>query len=177
MPRKDRKNWEVAYNYFVEKGLIPKDHAKNEYVLHHLDDTLKEKDPIRYFEWRIEDLIPMLKSEHTSMHQKGVKRSPEYCEKLSEALKGHTVSAETRKKISETQKGRKNPKTSAGLKEYYKNHHPWNFGKCKKVKVKRIRGEAVKEYKWFNNGIKNIRCKECPEGFKKGRLPFKNKLV
>ena len=63
------------------------------------------------------------------------------------------------------------------LKEYYKNHHPWNFGKRKKVKVKRIRGEAVKEYKWFNNGIKNIRCKECPEGFKKGRLPFKNKLV
>lgn len=177
MPRKDRKNWEVAYNYFVEKGLIPKEHAKNEYVLHHLDDALKEKDPIRYFEWRIEDLIPMLKSEHTSMHQKGKKRSLEYRKNLSESMKGHTVSEETRKKISETQKGRKNPKTSAGLKEYYKNHHPWNFGKCEKVKVKRIRGEAVKEYKWFNNGIKNIRCKECPEGFKKGRLPFKNKLV
>lgn len=42
-------------------------------------------------------------------------------------MKGHKVSEETRKKISETQKGRKNPKTSAGLKEYYKNHHPWNY--------------------------------------------------
>lgn len=177
MPGKDRKNWKNAWNYFISIGLIPKDYDKNEYCLHHIDANLKKTDRARYDEWRIEDLVPMLKSEHTRFHQKGIKRSKEYCEKLSERMKGHTLSAETRKKLSETQKGRKNPKTSAGLKEYYKNHHPWNFGKRTKVKVKRIRGEAVKEYKWFNNGIKNVRCKECPEGFKKGRLPFKHKLV
>ena len=157
--------------------MIPKDYDKNEYCLHHIDANLKKTDRDRYDEWRIEDLVPMLKSEHTSLHHAGSTLSKEQRKKISESLKGHTLSAETRKKISETQKGRKNPKTSAGLKEYYKNHHPWNFVKRKKVKVKRIRGEAVKEYKWFNNGIKNVRCKECPEGFKKGRLPFKNKLV
>ena len=177
MPRKDRKNWKKAWDYFISIGLIPKDYDKNEYCLHHIDENLKKTDRARYDEWRIEDLVPMLKSEHTSLHHTGNTLTKEQRKKISESLKGHTLSAETRKKISETQKGRKNPKTSAGLKEYYKNHHPWNFGKHEKIKAKRIRGDAFKEYKWFNNGIKNVRCKECPEGFKQGRLQFKHKLV
>jgi hypothetical protein len=27
---------------------------------------------------------------------------------------------------------------------------------------------------WFNNGIQNVKAKECPVGFIKGRLPWKN---
>ena len=27
---------------------------------------------------------------------------------------------------------------------------------------------------WFNNGIENIKSKECPDGFFRGRLPWKN---
>jgi len=28
----------------------------------------------------------------------------------------------------------------------------------------------MKSHKWFNNGIKNIKAKECPEGFIRGRV-------
>lgn len=132
MPRKNRKNWEIAYNYFVSEGLIPQNHAKNEYVLHHIDDTLKTQDPVRYYEWRIEDLQPMLRSEHTSMHQNGVKRSTEYRERLSNSLKGHVISEETKAKISRKLKGKSGAKTSSGLKKYYETHHPWNYGKSNK---------------------------------------------
>ncbi len=31
-------------------------------------------------------------------------------------------------------------------------------------------GSLSKGLKWYNNGIKNIRAKECPEGFVPGRL-------
>lgn len=37
-------------------------------VLHHADVALKHDDPKRYAEWRPEDLIPMEKCEHISMH-------------------------------------------------------------------------------------------------------------
>lgn len=37
-------------------------------VLHHIDITMKSQDPKRYAEWRPEDLQPMEKREHISMH-------------------------------------------------------------------------------------------------------------
>ena len=37
-------------------------------VLHHVDVMLKSQDPERYAEWRPEDLQPMEKREHISMH-------------------------------------------------------------------------------------------------------------
>ena len=33
-------------------------------VLHHIDPTLKERDPERYAEWRIEDLVVLTRGEH-----------------------------------------------------------------------------------------------------------------
>ena len=38
------------------------------WVLHHKDVDLKKNDPERYNEWRIEDLVPMTKSEHIKYH-------------------------------------------------------------------------------------------------------------
>ena len=39
-------------------------------VLHHKDATLKRNDRARYDEWRPEDLVPMEKKAHISMHNK-----------------------------------------------------------------------------------------------------------
>ena len=63
-----KANHKRAWCHFMALGLLPVDATKNEWCLHHKDPTLKYKDPRRYNEWRFEDLVPMLKSEHTSMH-------------------------------------------------------------------------------------------------------------
>ena len=59
-------------------------------------------------------------------------------------MKDKHHSAETRKKISEARKG-----------------------KPSVMKGKTIR---LKGTRWYNNGVKSIRAKTCPEGFVKGRI-------
>lgn len=60
--------------------------------------------------------------------------------------KGFTMSAETKKKISMSLKGR--PHTEA------QKHN----------------GAANRGWKWWNDGIRNIRAIECPEGYTKGQF-------
>jgi len=48
--------------------------AKQGYVLHHKDPTLKYRDPERYDEWRPEDLVMMSNSEHSRLHYTEDKR-------------------------------------------------------------------------------------------------------
>ena len=38
-----------------------------------------------------------------------------------------------------------------------------------KAKVSKTR----KQLKWYNNGVKNVRTRECPEGFTAGRIKTK----
>lgn len=40
------------------------------WALHHVDPELKYKDPTRYAEWRIEDVIPVTFSEHKAIHNR-----------------------------------------------------------------------------------------------------------
>ena len=101
-----KKNHTRAWCHFVALGLIPHDAKKNEWCLHHKDTVLKYKDLFRYNEWRVEDLVPMLKSEHTRLHKLGSHLSEEHKEKLRNANKDKHLSEETRRKISEAGKGR-----------------------------------------------------------------------
>lgn len=55
-------------------------------VLHHKDVTLKKRDPERYAEWRPEDLEPMEKREHISMHNKKP-HSRKHNKKIGEAVR------------------------------------------------------------------------------------------
>lgn len=72
--------------------------------------------------------------------------------KLSKALKGHTswnkgkpISEETKRKISEAHIGKKcGPHSSTTI-------------------------EKMKEWRWYTDGKINVRAKECPEGFIRGR--------
>ena len=255
----DRKNWKRAWCHYVGIGLIPLDAKKNEWCLHHKDPTLRTEDPERYNEWRVEDLVPMLMSEHTRLHQTGRSKGKSEREMLRLKMLGHPVSEETRKKISEKCKGRKIPEDEIRrrVETYRKNHPPkpkekkerkpieecgriwitngveshripegqmpqdgWRFGRVagwkfsdetreklmkpkseehkKNISKGRMGMKFSEDHKrnlsmshmgntwseeqkqkfinsrkgerWFNNGVINVRRKECPEGFTPGRL-------
>ena len=99
-------NHQKAWLYFIELGLLPIDAKKNEWCLHHTDINLKYTDPQRYEEWRVDDLVPMLKTEHTRLHSTNRHHTEETKSKIRETLQGHEVSEETRKKISEKCRGK-----------------------------------------------------------------------
>ena len=48
-----------AWVFYQLSGKIPMDFELGTWALHHVDPELKYKDPTRYAEWRIEDVIPV----------------------------------------------------------------------------------------------------------------------
>lgn len=134
-----RKNHTIAWNHFVEIGLIP-ENDQHSYVLHHIDVNLRHNDPKRYDEWRIEDLIPMTKSDHSSFHALGKhwKLSEETKEKMrkpkSELHKQHISEnnaahrQEVRDKIAKSHIGIKpDEKTREKLSQARKRNALKNF--------------------------------------------------
>ena len=137
------QNWKTAcYYYFPECKDQPKPNRKG-WVLHHKDPTLRHTDINRYNEWRIEDVVPMTNEEHSRLHHIGTHY------KL-----GHKHSAESRAKMSASMKGRK----------------AWNKGISPSDEVRKKMSEADRGTHWWNNGFISKKCKECPEGFKAGRI-------
>lgn len=128
---------------------------------------------------------------------KGVPVSIETREKLSKALKGKYTgenssfygkhhSEETRKKLSLSKMGEKNPmygkKTfwygkhlpedvRKKLSESKKGQIPWNKGIPMKEesKLKASLNSPKRGMTWYTNGQVNIMAKECPDGFWKGK--------
>ena len=95
----------------------------------------------------------------------GVKRSEETRRRMSKAHKGHPITEETRRKISEAKKGR------VLSEETKKKMGEAKIGIKKSEETKKKMGEAKKGMKWWNNGTKTIRSKECPgEGWIRGRI-------
>ena len=103
-----------------------------------------------------------------------------------EGMSGFTHSKETRSKISEKNKGKKRTEEQKQkLREAQKNqseetrrkkaHKNNNFAKGNKIDreiVDRLT-EHKKQRKWWNNGINQKFCIECPCGWVSGRLPLK----
>ena len=96
-----------------------------------------------YYNRPSSELIFLTRREHASLH----KPSDEAKKKLSEAHIGKHLSEEAKKKLSEANKGKK-------LSE----------------ETKKKLSEVRKEMRWFNNGEKCVRAKECPDGFVPGRI-------
>ena len=149
-----------------------------------------------YYNRPAEELIFLTSSEHNSLHKKNNKNmlgkhfSEEHKKKMSESQKGNKNwlgrhhSEESRKKMSIALKGNKSclgkkftelhkQKISNALKGKNKGKTPWNKGKHHSDETKRKMADANKGCSWFNNGIKNVFVKECPEGFVRGMLKRK----
>ena len=133
---------------------------------HHRRETIVSKKELvennEYFNRPAEELVFLTKSEHNALHNtlkfKGKHRSEETKKKIAVANKGKTPwikgkhhNEETKRKMSESLKGK---------------HH--NDDHKQKI------AESRKFGHWFNNGIKNVFVKECPEGFVKGMIKKSN---
>ena len=108
-----------------------------------------------YYNRPASELIFLTKSEHMSLHNKGIIPSEETKKKMSEANRNR--SEETRRKLSIASKGNK-----------------YMLGKHHSEESRKKISEALKGKRqgrcWYNNGIKNVFARECPEGFVKGFL-------
>ena len=123
--------------------------------------------------------------------KRGKQLSAETRKKLSEAHKDKQLSAETRQKMSEAHKG-KHPSEESRKKmsEAHKGkptcmkgkHHSEETrlkissalkGKSLSAETCKKMSEARKGNHWYNNGVKCIKAKTCPEGFVPGRLQMR----
>lgn len=165
--------------------------GKPGWVLHHVDETMKERDPERYIQWNIEDLVPMTNSEHVSHHKMGNKYglgkhpseesirkmkeakseiSDETREKMRLAQLGKHASDEARAKMSKAKIGNKNrlgKKCSEESRERMRQSH---LGKPLADETREKLSEVRKGMKFWNDGHKNVRARECPEGFVPGKI-------
>lgn len=97
---------------------------------------------------------------------KGKHLSDEQRLKISEATKKGMSSAIVREKISTALKGK-----LAGKNNPMYGKSSWS--KCtdeERLDRRQRVANSMKQLKWFNNGVKNVRARECPEGFAAGRL-------
>ena len=123
------------------------------------------KDKNLYYGRPASELIFMRFGEHTTLHWLGKHHSAEARKKMSESLKGRTFSAEHRKKLSESAKGKylsteHRKKLSEALKgKHHSEEARWKISEARKGKL------------WWNDGISNKISKECPgPEWKRGQL-------
>ena len=82
---------------------------------------------------------------------------------------------------SEKMKGNKNgaghSAWNKGLtmpEDFIEKNRKAHLGKCHTSATKAKVSKAMKNMSWWNNGVKNVRARECPEGFVKGRIKRKH---
>ena len=113
------------------------------------------------------ELVFMRFGEHSALHNKG-ENHPFFGKRRSE---------ETRHKIAESKKGENNPffgkRRSAETRLKMSEAHK---GKHLSEETRKKLSEARKGKHWYNNGVKCIKAKTCPEGFVPGRLKLLRKL-
>lgn len=108
---------------------------------------------------------------------RGKKQTKESVEKRAASLRGRKLTEEHRQRLSEIHKERfKNlPGTRLGAtasEETKQKIREANLGKKQSDETKLKRKETLSKLKWWNNGIKNLRAAECPEGYVAGRINF-----
>ena len=149
---------------------------------HHRRETIfSRKDLIEigeYYNRPACELIFLTHSEHLRLHHLGKHPSEESRKKMSEAHKGkpswmkdkhHTE--ETRKKMSQATKGKHHSEeTRKKISDALNGENHPMFGKHHSAETRKKMSEVHKGTIWYNNGVKSIRAKTCPEGFVKGRL-------
>lgn len=144
--------------------------GKRGWVLHHKDETLKHRDKERYIQWNIEDLVPMKKESHLSLHHKGVPKTLEHRRRISKSTQGRKFSEEHRGRISLSLIGNKRHLGKKCTEESKQRMRESHLGKSLSDETKLKLSEVRKGMKFWNNGIINVRSRECPVGFVAGKL-------
>ena len=127
------------------------------WVCHHRKGVDIPKEELKalgmYYNRPASELIFLTESEHGILHNKGKPKSDETRRRIGTASKGNKYALgyhhtdEARKRMSEERKG-----------------------KPKSEETRRRMSESKKGMRWFNNGEKCVRARECPPGFIPGRL-------
>lgn len=65
MTQEEQEMHAAAVDYFKALGIW-----QPGMVCHHADTTLKQRDPARYHEWRVEDLRPLTVPQHAGLHMR-----------------------------------------------------------------------------------------------------------
>lgn len=108
----------------------------------------------------------------------------QFIKRMSQSMKGRYFSEETRRKISEANTGRQtwlgkhhSEESKKKISEAHKGKPSW----CKGRKLKPLSEEHRRKIHeahmglhWFNNGVENRLCNECPDGFVPGRMTKEN---
>ena len=152
---KDKKQYTKSIHRLVLETHNP---IENDHLYHAHHKGLKSDNRLEKLEW---ELI----ADHIREHNRSRVVSEETRRKMSETRKGVRKSDETRRKISESKMGKpRDEETKRKMSEAKK-------GKVLSEDHKRRIGEGKKGALWWNNGVKNIRSKECPgDGWVRGRI-------
>ena len=115
---------------------------------HHRRETIFSKSDLieigEYYNRPACELIFLTPTDHHRLHNLG----------KPSGMKGKHLSEDTRKKMSESHKSKHHSEESRKkISDTLKGKNSWTNGTY-----------------WFNNGVKSIRAKTCPEGFVKGRI-------
>ena len=149
---------------------------------HHRRETIYSRSGLieigEYYNRPACELIFLTHSEHLRLHHLGKHPSEESRKKMSEAkkgkpswIKGKHHSEDTRKKMSEATKGKHHSEeTRKKISDALNGENHPMFGKHHTAEARKKISEVHKGTIWYNNGVKSIRAKTCPEGFVPGRL-------
>lgn len=129
---------------------------------HHRRETIYSRSCLieigEYYNRPACELIFLTKSEHTRLHKSG-ENNPNFGKPAWN--NGKHLSTETRKKMSEALNGENHP--------MFGKHHSEETRK-KMSEAHKGKNHWTKGTHWYNNGVKCIKAKTCPEGFVPGRI-------
>ena len=142
---------------------------------HHRRETIFSKSDLieigEYYNRPACELIFLTPLEHIRLHHLGKHLSAETRKKMSEARINKPKSAETRKKMSEANKGKSlSAETRKKMSEARKGKSLSAETRKKISEARKGKPTCIKGTNWYNNGVKSIRAKTCPEGFVPGRI-------
>lgn len=146
---------------------------------HHIDPTLKDRDPDRYKKYLPEDVIELTRSEHKKIHMAiakanndtkkyGHPHTDEERKAIGDRFRGVPKTKEHKRKLSESNKGKQDQHGSNN--PMYGKKHSEESKKKMSASSHHLKTKGSKGMHWYNNGTDNILAYDCPEGYIKGRL-------